>query len=151
MKKRIVLTALTLSVMAVIFLFSSQTGSESEGMSEGLQGGLAALLSNILGGGELLDKLISGSEFIVRKSAHFTLFLLLGLFAAPTFKNYGIEKRYLLTAVIFCFIYAVSDETHQYFVEGRSSEFRDVLIDTAGSAAGIFMYRFISARRRSVS
>ena len=42
--------------------------------------------------------------------------------------------------LIFCFIYACTDEFHQLFVMGRSCEMRDVLIDTLGSFVGILIY-----------
>ena len=35
-------------------------------------------------------------------------------------------------------LYAVTDEIHQYFVPGRSCEFRDICIDSAGVLCGIF-------------
>lgn len=38
-------------------------------------------------------------------------------------------------------LYGVSDEIHQYFVPGRSSDWRDWVADTLGVLAGIFLYR----------
>lgn len=42
-----------------------------------------------------------------------------------------------LPALLIGFLYACSDEFHQRFVPGRSGEFRDVVIDTAGVLIGI--------------
>ena len=36
-------------------------------------------------------------------------------------------------------LYAASDEIHQLFVPGRSGQLRDVLLDSAGVAAGILL------------
>ena len=37
--------------------------------------------------------------------------------------------------------YAVTDELHQHFVRGRHASPVDVVIDTAGVAAGIYLYK----------
>ena len=37
-----------------------------------------------------------------------------------------------MISIICGIIYACFDEFHQYFVTGRSAQFRDVLIDTSG-------------------
>jgi uncharacterized protein YfiM (DUF2279 family) len=46
------------------------------------------------------------------------------------------DRRVVLTWGL-CVIYAASDEYHQAFVPGRSSDWRDVLSDAAGAAAGL--------------
>ena len=46
----------------------------------------------------------------------------------------------LVLCIIICFIYAGSDEYHQTFVDGRTGQFSDVLIDTAGSIVGASIY-----------
>ena len=38
-------------------------------------------------------------------------------------------------------IYAITDEVHQYFVPGRSCEFKDVCIDGSGVLFGIVLVR----------
>ena len=43
-------------------------------------------------------------------------------------------------------IYAVSDEVHQLFVEGRSCEVRDMLLDSAGVAAGVLLMNWLKSR-----
>ena len=44
-------------------------------------------------------------------------------------------------------IYAVSDEVHQLFVEGRSCEVRDMLLDSAGVAAGVLLMNWLNRYR----
>ena len=41
--------------------------------------------------------------------------------------------------IVFCFLYACSDEIHQLFVPGRSGMFTDVLIDTGGAVTGMLV------------
>lgn len=42
--------------------------------------------------------------------------------------------------VIICFLYALSDEIHQYFVPGRACRVFDVIVDTSGSVFFCLMY-----------
>jgi len=52
------------------------------------------------------------------------------------------DGRLVLTWFL-CVIYAVSDEYHQAFVPGRSSDWRDVLSDAAGTAAGLALLSLV--------
>ena len=79
--------------------------------------------------------------FLIRKAAHFTEYLLLGLSL-----RWGIEKS--LPALSVGILYAVSDEIHQHFVPGRSCEFRDICIDAAGVLAGVLMMKLLLRRRK---
>jgi VanZ family protein len=54
-------------------------------------------------------------------------------------------RRALLAAAGISLAYAISDELHQSFVEGRDSDPFDVLIDAAGIAFAVGM---LAARRR---
>ncbi|MGV8147186.1 MAG: VanZ family protein [Alkaliphilus sp.] len=42
--------------------------------------------------------------------------------------------------LLVCVLYAISDETHQIFVPGRSAQVSDILIDSVGAAVGILIY-----------
>ena len=46
--------------------------------------------------------------------------------------------RLISLALIFCFIYGLSDEFHQSFVAGRDASSLDLFIDTLGSFTGSF-------------
>ena len=78
---------------------------------------------------------------LVRKGAHFTEFAMLGALAAGSVPAATFAKP------LFCaLLTAVSDETIQLFVEGRSSAVRDVWIDFAGALLGVLLYRLIFRR-----
>ena len=63
-------------------------------------------------------------------------------------KEYNIlDKRMIIYSLIFCFIYACSDEMHQLFINGRSGEIRDVLIDSIGAFIGISLYYLVRRRK----
>ena len=50
------------------------------------------------------------------------------------------KKKLVLMGVIGC-VYALSDEFHQSFVPGRTSEFGDIIADWIGVCTAIFLYR----------
>ena len=91
-------------------------------------------------------------SFVIRKCAHFTEYLMLGISLFATMREYWPDKKgagFVLPWGIGT-LYAVTDEIHQYFVPGRSCELRDVLIDSCGVAAGVLIISLIvRARRRT--
>lgn len=129
---------LTLAVMLGIFIFSAQDGGDSQAVSDGLLGRVKELI-------ELLPPLTDdGAGKDVRKYAHMFEYALLGITSALLFAElfYRRTQPVACSAVIsyiFCFIYALSDEWHQYFVPGRSAEFSDALVDSIGFTAGIML------------
>ena len=54
-------------------------------------------------------------------------------------------------AVTMALLFALSDEFHQSFVEGRTSALRDVAIDTAGATVATFFAILYSSNSRSSS
>lgn len=82
-------------------------------------------------------------DLILRKGAHMTeyavLFLLMNRALSGTL---GRSSAAITgTALIAAVLYAVSDEYHQSFVPGRVASAVDVLIDSAGAACGLLLYR----------
>jgi len=86
-----------------------------------------------------LYKLIDKYTFIIRKTAHFSIYLILGILSINLLSSFDIKCIIAFSGLI-CFIYACTDEFHQLFIMGRSCEMRDVLIDTLGSFVGILIY-----------
>ena len=116
---------------------SAQNATESDKTSGNV---IKSVLSVIYPGFDGLAEeskaeLISSFQFIARKTAHFSLYAILGLLSFLTvisYRNLKFGLRTALSAAI-CLLYAVSDEVHQLFVPGRSGEIRDVCIDFCGS------------------
>jgi len=52
-------------------------------------------------------------------------------------------------AVTMALLFALSDEFHQSFVEGRTSSLRDVVIDTVGASVAVFFAVLYSSNSRS--
>lgn len=75
---------------------------------------------------------------LIRKKAHFFLYLILGMLVINALKQSGIKS--ILIALLICILFAIFDETYQTFIPGRSGEIRDVLIDSLGALTGILIY-----------
>ncbi|MBU5487943.1 VanZ family protein [Clostridium sp. MSJ-8] len=71
-------------------------------------------------------------SFCVRKAAHISEYIILFILVYRVIVLYIKKEKARLYALIIIFLYASSDEFHQYFVPGREAAFRDVLIDTSG-------------------
>ena len=130
--------------MATIFMFSSESGSKSTSTSDKVTMTVINITSKVTGNtyteDEIKDILID-KTIIVRKIAHFTEYLILGILIINVLKDYfKINKKMIIWAIVFCLIYAISDELHQLFSDGRTCRILDVFIDTFGSIIGIFMY-----------
>lgn len=149
MIKKIIKLLLVLIMMSIIFSFSGENDVKSSSRSDGL----IIRTTEILLNRKLTDKEkeLYTEKYVVyvRKTAHFTLYFLLGLFFCSFLKEFDLNnKKLILYTVLFVFIYACSDEIHQLFVAGRSGEITDVLIDTLGGFTASFIYTRFRIRRK---
>lgn len=134
---------LILALMAVIFAFSAQEEGASAKTSLAVTGKVLVMT------GQTDDASLSDlsatarktADLIVRKCGHLAEYTLLGLLIMSHVSDF--RKRAWLWTVPAGFIYAASDEFHQYFVPGRSALFTDVLIDTSGVIIGILLLLLI--------
>jgi VanZ family protein len=94
-----------------------------------------------------------GSIFIVRKSAHVFVYCILAFFTYLAGKHALRIKGaplYVLAGIV-PFLYAVSDEIHQFFVPTRVCSSKDILIDMLGVLIFYIAVRFFeSAKRRDL-
>jgi len=80
-------------------------------------------------------------NFFVRKTAHFTVYFILGFCVVNSLKYHMKNKRSLFaTAWGIAALYGVFDEIHQYFVPGRACTVRDMLINAAGALFGVLTF-----------
>lgn len=81
---------------------------------------------------------------LLRKLAHFTEFMTLGL-CLRWLWGMVLQKlpKQLILSLSAAFLTACIDETIQAFVPGRGPGFRDVMIDTAGAVLGIMILTLI--------
>ena len=51
------------------------------------------------------------------------------------------QSKRIFLVILFCLIYAITDEFHQQFVSGRTSSIVDIIIDSLGVILGSAIYR----------
>lgn len=125
--QKIIIILMPLTWMAMIFYFSHQPAEQSAQLSGGI-------VSNLI---EIFH--LPVTEHLVRKAAHFSEYAVLGILVVNAVRM-SVPKHFLWTSVLVCGLYSVTDELHQLFIPGRSCQFSDMLLDTAGSATGILLW-----------
>lgn len=133
------MTALTVAAVAAIFYNSSLSAVESTEQSSPV----TEMINRFLGG---IGIPITLTEGIVRKLAHLTEYTVLGTLLTTTIYLYTHKRgRTFLIALPSGVLVAVCDELIQLGSVGRSSEVRDVLIDSCGILLGaLIVILFIS-------
>lgn len=142
---RYILMLMIIIVCSTIFKFSSDGASTSSKKSRAVSKGIIyTFLDGRNMSEEEMEEKVQVIEKGVRKLAHFSIYLLLGILLMLCCGTYKIENAVRFDiSVMLAFLYASSDEFHQLFVPGRSSEIRDVCIDTIGATIGIILVLFI--------
>ncbi|MCE5286409.1 MAG: VanZ family protein [Pelosinus sp.] len=136
--------------LVLIFALSAQPAERSDLLSKRITGIIAGAISWIASldiDAKTINGLISVWNNVVRKFAHGWVYFILGILVikAITYTRLTGFKAYVLT-LVFCSIYAASDEFHQLFVPGRSGQISDVLIDLLGAVFGMVVYWFFKNR-----
>lgn len=147
--------------LAFIFCCSAKTAPESSAQSKSVTRTFLEIVDKSFSTlpEEQQQNRISSVDNFVRKGAHMFLYAVLGILSMCFFTVIAKYKPpyNTLYTVIFCMLYAATDEFHQLFVPGRGAQVRDVVIDTCGSLIGtavflLAMYavnRIRANRRRS--
>lgn len=133
--------------MVLIFLFSAQPGSASGAMSRGITAQVVAILNRL----PFLTLELSLVHVLLRKGAHFFVYLVLGMLAFKALSFDYPLRQSAGRAWLLATAYAVTDEVHQLFVPGRHGAVTDVLIDGWGAATGIalmVLWQMLRERRR---
>jgi len=128
--------------MVLIFCFSAQTAEKSAASSSSVMSFLLRFLKAESTEVILSDTtMYSLAEFLLRKSAHFFVFTVLGLLLCTTICQYpnAIRLQKIALPLSLGILYACIDELHQYFVPGRACQIRDVCIDAVGVLCGVLL------------
>lgn len=148
-EKRLLLLSIgiTAMVMGLIIWFSSQPVTDSDKLSLELAGRLLDLFSV-----EASKQELSRLNHILRKTAHFTLYFILGCgLTGITSHRWRCMPAALCISILLGAAFATTDEFHQFFSEGRGPSLRDVLLDTCGVVAGslfLALCKYFKNRRR---
>ena len=132
-----------------IYILSDQPAAQSSELSKKITEVIVKTVERLVPqnyGEDSNINLVEQFHHLVRKNAHFFIYLVLGILTIGAIRWSGVLglKAFVLTLSI-CVLYAVSDEIHQLYVPGRSAEVMDVFIDSAGAIVGIGMYRGIAS------
>lgn len=144
MKKSIFIILIVLW-MSFIFSMSSQNGSTSSQTSGGVIKSTIKVVKEHLPEDIQIeiehkeDIIVESLQNVVRKSAHFIAYMILGILSLLLFSEFKSLKDSAIYAFMLSVIYAASDEFHQLFVPGRSGQIRDVAIDSLGALTGILL------------
>ena len=134
MKRKIIHIILIILWMIIIFLFSSADGVKSEHQSDVIIIKTVEFINNEKIPEKDKQKIIDKHIVLVRKSAHFFLYFVLGLLVYSFIRRkYNVSFKTFIITIVICTIYAISDEIHQMFSFERSAEIKDVFIDMGGS------------------
>jgi len=148
--------------MKLIYNLSAQNGSESSSLSNNLYLFLRQFdfLNEILYKWDqfvikVLNKLnleelyplifstYTNWNFIIRKWAHFGIYMGLGILSTGVFTYaFNFYKAFIIT--FYCgSLFAFTDEIHQLFVDGRNAQINDLGIDILGLVTGMTLCLFI--------
>ena len=148
--------------MKLIYNLSAQNGSESSSLSNNLYLFLRQFdfLNEILYKWDqfvikVLNKLnleelyplifstYTNWNFIIRKWAHFGIYMGLGILSMGVFTYaFNFYKAFIIT--FYCgSLFAFTDEIHQLFVDGRNAQINDLGIDILGLVTGMTLCLFI--------
>lgn len=126
MMKRIIKLLLLFLWSFLIFYFSSRNGQTSTEQSDFFVLPLMRLLN-------FNNYLLV--VFLIRKLAHIFIYFVLFVLFYWNIIEYNFKHNFIYT-IIFCFLFALSDEFHQIFINERSGQLSDVLIDSFGFLLG---------------
>jgi VanZ family protein len=130
---RIIWHVLSLAVALGIFLSSALSGEVSGYASRTI----AVFAQHIM---PLSHETIGVIHFLVRKGAHFFVYLLLAFCVTHSLKFYIHKmKNLFFSAWGIASLYGITDEVHQYFVPGRVMSLTDMLINSGGASAGALL------------
>ncbi len=147
--RRIIYLMLVILMMLLIFYFSAMQGHDSSSMSGKIT---EWIIRRVFPGYSDMpaDQRLGAfrlMEHIVRKCAHFSEYAFLGAFVTLLFSTFSF-KHQKSAAFFLSALYALSDEWHQSFVDGRGPMLPDVLIDSTGAAVGILVVTILILIRR---
>lgn len=135
-------------IMAMIFVFSSHTGSESSALSTKVTRYISRIIFRNFKNMSASEQqfIVQGLHPFIRKLAHFTIYMVLGMAVYLFAELSEIRSAVKFPAAwLVCIIYAALDEYHQSLTPGRAMQFTDVIIDSGGAFCGLILALVIIA------
>lgn len=135
MYKKIIYSTVTILWVIVIFGFSLQPADVSSNLSGSFLRDVLVHLFPVIADNE---KTMHIAHVLVRKCAHFSEYLILGILSYEAIKQFDFLHKPAIN-IAFCIFIACMDETLQLFVNGREGRILDVCIDGFGALMGIVL------------
>lgn len=157
-KRAIVFFILIILWMGFIFYMSSVGASKSDSNSKGIVSYIITKYDQIINASNETRAYHQSKEFlntanhVFRKVCHFTEYFILGLLLINFFLalEYFTLLKCSILSLLIVLLYAISDEFHQVFIDGRSGQISDVLLDTFGGIVSILIITYIIYLRKKV-
>lgn len=147
-----IVAAIIIAWCATIFRLSGMNSESSNGASIGIVEKAITKVLDATNEAGITDahpdeeKLAKAAAFInapLRKVVHATVYFVLALLLLTISRVIFGSKKYLLSCtitILLCFVFAMTDEYHQTFVDGRTGQMMDVMIDTTGACIGALLF-----------
>ena len=128
----------------LIFGFSSTDGEKSSTQSKSITQSVVRVVDPDYTMPEKLKPRTKDAvyDIIVRKTAHLSVYAVLGVLMFLTVKTLTASAKYIFPSklsVLFCIIIAIIDEYNQTLTSGRAGRWYDVLIDSLGVIVGTIL------------
>ena len=152
---RIISALLTLLWLCFIWYNSAETGNLSADSSKGITAKIVNVIIKDFNSMTEIQKtqIIEKVNPIIRELAHAFEFFILAVFVGFFAMTYKIRRFYIYMTIVFgfCLFSACVDEFHQYFVDGRTADILDVLVDSTGAlvATAIITVTVYLCKRRT--
>lgn len=144
--KKYVVYVLWLFWLFIIFYLSNQPGNISGGESSHLIYNTLHFIYTCLNmDTSHLNEIVNIIHNPLRECMHSLEYLILGILTINVLKQASIKENIFIISILFCFIYAATDEIHQLFIPGRTFEYFDIAMDMIGAVIGSWITnKFVS-------
>ena len=141
---RVAFAILVIGIMIAVFLFSSQSGGDSNHLSKGILEQIFGFF-NVNADPLKLDQY----NLVLRKIAHFSLYFLLGTGTMGFLLTTSLKVKYsFVLSLLFCVLFAATDELHQFLSGTRNGNPLDVLLDSSGALLSILFFTFTAKGKK---
>lgn len=142
--KKVISYLLFIFWLFIIFYLSNQSGNISGGESSHLIYNTLHFIYKCLNlDTSHLNEIILIIHNPLRECMHSLEYLILGVLTINLLIQTQVKENKMVITILFCFIYAATDEIHQLFIPGRTFEYFDILMDMVGTLIGTLITKLI--------
>lgn len=134
-----VIAVLLVLHLCTIFHFSAEAAPQSDWTSTSLIETLLRTVSPSFSSlsPERQAETVQSLQKSVRTLAHFAEFCYLGALLCALLLTFRLRQKGLLCGFFGCVLTALGDEVHQLLIPGRTFQWADIAVDSAGAALGM--------------